>query len=214
MNKLMSKTFIWMAVGLLVTFLTGFIVSNSEVMYENIYQGAWYIVFAIVELALVVFLSLRVMKMKPTTAKCSFLLYSVVSGLTFSSIFIYYDLSNIVFIFLITAVFFAILALIGMTTKLDLTKLGTYAIVGLLVTIVVAIINVFMNNTMLDLIISVICIVLFVGITMYDVQKLKRLEDSGLPEDNLAIYGALDLYLDFINIFLHLLSIFGNGDNN
>lgn len=213
MNKLMGKTFLWMCIGLLITFATGFFVSTNEVMYTNIYQGVWYIIFAIVEIALVIFLSLRVMKMKPTTAKCSFMLYSVVSGLTFSSIFIYYDLSNILFIFLITAVFFAILALIGYCTKLDLTKMGTYALIGLLVTIVVAIINIFMNNTMLGLIVSVACILLFVGITMYDVQKIKNLEDSGLPEENLAIYGALDLYLDFINIFLHILSIFGDGDN-
>ena len=212
-NKLMSKVFGWMTLGLLITFLTGFIVSHNEVMLVNIYDGAWYIIFAIIELALVIFLSARVMKLKPTTAKCCFLLYSVVSGLTFASIFICYNLSSIMFIFLITAVFFAILALIGYTTKIDLTKVGNYFLFALLAVIIVTIVNIFVGNTTLDLIISIVCVALFVGITMYDVQKLKRLDEMGLPTDNLAIFGALDLYLDFINIFLHLLSIFGRSDN-
>ncbi len=212
-NKLMSKVFGWMTLGLLITFLTGFIVSHNEVMLVNIYDGAWYIIFAIIELALVIFLSARVMKLKPTTAKCCFLLYSVVSGLTFASIFICYNLSSIMFIFLITAVFFAILALIGYTTKIDLTKVGNYFLFALLAVIIVTIVNIFVGNTTLDLIISIVCVALFVGITMYDVQKLKRLDEMGLPTDNLAIFGALDLYLDFINIFLHLLSLFGRSDN-
>ena len=212
-NKLMSKVFGWMTLGLLITFLTGFIVSHNEVMLVNIYNGAWYIIFAIIELALVIFLSARVMKLKPATAKCCFLLYSVVSGLTFASIFICYNLSSIMFIFLITAVFFAILAFIGYTTKIDLTKVGNYFLIALLAVIIVTLVNIFMGNTTLDLIISIACVALFVGITMYDVQKLKRLDEMGLPTDNLAIFGALDLYLDFINIFLHLLSIFGRSDN-
>lgn len=209
MNKLISKTYLWMSIGLLVTFLTGIFVANNNVMYTNIYSGTWYIVFAIVEIILVIFLSARVMRMKASTARCCFLLYSVVSGLTFSSIFIYYKISSIMFIFLITAFLFALLSFMGFATKLDLTKLGTYFLFGLLAVIVVSIINIILNNSMLDLIISIVIILLFIGITMYDVQKIKRLQDSGLSEDNLAIYGALDLYLDFINIFIHLLSIFG-----
>lgn len=213
MNKLMSKTFLWMCIGLLVTFATGLLVTNNEVMFENIYSGSWYLILAIVEIVLVIFLSAKVMKMKPTTAKCVFLLYSVVSGLTFSSIFIYYNLTSILFIFLVTAVVFALLALIGYTTKVDLTKLGTYFIIGLFAIIIVSIINIFTGNTMVDLIVSIVCVVLFLGVTMYDVQKIKMLSSSGLPEENLAIYGALDLYLDFINLFIHLLSIFGKSDD-
>ncbi len=212
-NKLMGKTFLWMCIGLLVTFATGLFVTYNETMRTNIETSALYIIFAVIELVLVFFLSLRVMKMKPTTAKCTFLLYSVVSGLTFSSIFVYYELSSILFIFLITAALFALLAFIGYTTKIDLTKLGTYFLVGLFGVIIVSLINIFVGNTMVDLVVSVICIALFLGVTMYDVQKLKRLSDSGLPEENLAIYGALDLYLDFINIFIRLLSIFGKSDN-
>lgn len=212
MNKLMGKVFTWMTIGLLLTFGVGYFVSTNEVMYENVYNTAWYIGFAIAELVLVIFLAARVMKMKPTTAKCMFILYSIISGLTFSSIFVYYELTSIIYVFLATAVVFGILALLGYTTKIDLTKMGTYFFIGLLGAILVTVINVFLGNPMVDLVVSVVCLILFIGITMYDVQKLKRLADSNLPQDNLAIYGALDLYLDFINIFLHLLELFGRDN--
>lgn len=211
-NKLISKSFLWMAIGLLVTFATGIVVSHSETMLENIFGGMYW-VFIVAELILVIVLSARVMKMKPTTAKICFLLYSFVSGLTFSSIFIVYNLESIILIFLIAAVIFLLMALIGFKTNVDLTSIGTYCLFGLLGAIIVAVVNIFLKSPMVDLIISIVCILLFIGITAYDVQKIRALQDSGLPEDNLAIYGALDLYLDFINIFLHLLQIFGNSDN-
>lgn len=151
--------------------------------------------------------------MKPTTAKVSFLLYSFVSGLTFASIFIYYAVSSIIYIFLAAAITFAIMALIGYTTKLDLTKIGSYLLFALIAAIIVSLVNIFLNNSMIYLIVSIVCVLIFIGITAYDVQKIKNLENSGLPVENLAIYGALDLYLDFINLFIHLLSIFGRSDN-
>ncbi len=212
-DNLISKTFLWMCFGLLVTFATGYFVSTSEVMLNNIYNGPGYIIFVIVELVLVFVLSSRVMKMKPTTAKVSFLLYSFVSGLTFASIFIYYAVSSIIYIFLAAAITFAIMALIGYTTKLDLTKMGSYLLFALIAAIIVSLVNIFLNNSMIYLIVSIVCVLIFIGITAYDVQKIKNLENSGLPVENLAIYGALDLYLDFINLFIHLLSIFGRSDN-
>ena len=212
-DNLISKTFLWMCFGLLVTFATGYFVSTSDVMLNNIYNGPGYIIFVIVELVLVFVLSARVMKMKPTTAKVSFLLYSFVSGLTFASIFIYYAVSSIIYIFLAAAITFAIMALIGYTTKLDLTKIGSYLLFALIAAIIVSLVNMFLNNSMIYLIVSIVCVLIFIGITAYDVQKIKNLENSGLPVENLAIYGALDLYLDFINLFIHLLSIFGRRDN-
>lgn len=212
-DNLISKTFLWMCFGLLVTFATGYFVSTSDVMLNNIYNGPGYIIFVIVELVLVFVLSARVMKMKPTTAKVSFLLYSFVSGLTFASIFIYYAVSSIIYIFLAAAITFAIMALIGYTTKLDLTKIGSYLLFALIAAIIVSLVNIFLNNSMIYLIVSIVCVLIFIGITAYDVQKIKNLENSGLPVENLAIYGALDLYLDFINLFIHLLSIFGRSDN-
>jgi len=211
-EKVLSKSFMWMFIGLLITFVTGLITSNSSVMLENIYGGGYWI-FVVAELILVIILSARVMKMKPVTARICFFLYSFVSGLTFSSIFIVYSLNSIMLLFLVAALIFGLMAVVGYTTNIDLTSIGTYFLFGLLGVVIVSLVNIFMQNSMLELVISAICIVLFIGITAYDVQKIKALEESGLPEENVAIYGALELYLDFINIFLHLLQLFGNSDN-
>ena len=99
MNKLMSKTFIWMFIGLIVTFLTGFVVSNNEVMFANIFSGSMYIIFCIIEILLVIFLSVRVRKMSKNMARICFILYSFISGLTFSSIFVVYELTSILYVF-------------------------------------------------------------------------------------------------------------------
>lgn len=212
-NSLFCKTFLWMAIGLAVTFATGFVVSCNPRMLENIYAGWGYWIFIIVELVLVIFLSAKVMDMKPTTAKISFLLYSFVSGVTFSSIFVYYAMSSIMYIFLISAGIFAFMSFLGYKTKFDLSKISTYLFIGLFAAIITMLVNIFIGSDTVAMIISIVCVLLFIGITAYDVQKIKQLENVGLPEENLAIYGALDLYLDFINIFLHILSLFGNSDN-
>lgn len=212
-NSLFCKTFLWMAIGLAVTFATGFIVACNPRMLVNIFNSWGYWLFVVIELVLVIFLSARVMKMEPTTAKVSFILYSFVSGLTFSSIFVYYSISSIMFIFLISAGIFALMAFVGYKTKMDLSKIGTYLYMALFAVIITMLINFFIGSSTVVMVVSVICVLLFIGITAYDVQKIKSLENMGLPEDNLAIYGALDLYLDFINIFLHILQLFGSGDN-
>ncbi len=208
-NKIMSKVFGWMFIGLIVSFITGFVIAQNPTMIENIFGGAWWILL-IAELAIVIFLSARIAKMSPTTAKVSFLLYSFVSGLTFSSIFIVYEMSSIIFVFLITGLIFGIFSFIGYTTNIDLMKLRTYLFMGLLAIIICSIVNIFIGSSTFDMILSIIAVVIFVGYTAYDVQKVKRLyEENSLPEDNLAIYGALELYLDFINLFIRLLDILG-----
>ena len=135
-NQTLSKTFGWMFIGLLVTFLTGYVVSLNENMLYNIMSTWGMILCIVVELGLVIFLSARITKMQPTTAKISFLLYSFVSGLTFSSIFMVYSLNSIMYVFLITAVVFAIFAAIGAFTKIDLTKIGSYLLMALLAIII------------------------------------------------------------------------------
>ncbi len=209
MNQLLSKSFLWMFVGLLVTFLTGLGVSFNTNMVNAIYNGSLYIIFAIIELALVIFLSVRVYKMKATTAKVLFLLYSFVSGLTFSSIFIYFEITSIMFVFLVAAIVFGAFGLIGYFTDIDLSKLSTFLLMGLFGIIIATILNLFLGNSTFDLIITIISIVIFLAYTAYDVQKLKYM--SGSSDDAVAIYGALQLYLDFINIFLDLLSIIGDS---
>ncbi len=208
----MSKSFIWMFIGLLVTFLTGFAVSHNETMIINIFRNSTYWVLCVVELILVIFLSAKVRTMGKNTARIFFILYSFVSGLTFSSIFIAYKLTSILFVFLLAAVIFLIFGLIGYYTKLDLTKWGTYLMMALIAVIICFIVNIFTANETFDFVLSVICILIFIGFTAYDVQKIKALaEEEDIPEDNLSIISALNLYLDYINIFLHLLSIIGNS---
>ncbi len=210
-NKLLSKSFLWMCIGLLVTFVTGFGISMNERMLENIFGGSGFWILVILEFVLVIVLSARVMKMNPTTAKICFILYSFVSGLTFSSILVVYELTSIMMIFLISAIIFGIMAFIGYTTKVDLSRVGFYLLMALFGVILVSIINIFLGNGTLEIIICIICLLLFIGITAYDVQKIRALESTGLPEDNLAIYGALELYLDFINIFLQILELFAKN---
>lgn len=211
-NKLMSKTFLWMFVGLFITFLTGFMVSFNETMIINIFTGPTYLILCIVELILVIFLSSKVRSMSKNVARIMFILYSFVSGLTFSSIFIAYSISSIIYVFLIASVIFLVFGLIGYYTKLDLTKIGTYLMMALLAIIICVIVNLFINNNTFDLVISIISMLIFIGFTAYDVQKIKNLSlDGGIPEDNLSIIGALNLYLDYINIFLDLLRIIGNS---
>jgi len=213
-NAILSKVFSWMFIGLIVTFLTGYVVSINPTMLINVLSSGGLWIAIIAELVLVIILSARIHKMQPTTAKICFILYAFVSGLTFSSIFVVYDLSSIMYVFLITAAIFGVFALIGAKTSVDLSRFGTYLMMALLAVIICLIINLFTNSSTLDLVLSIITILIFIGFTAYDVQKILRLnEDAALPEENLAIYGALELYLDFINIFLELLKYFGNNND-
>ena len=211
-NKLIPKVFLWMTLGLLVTFATGYVVALNEKMLLNIFTTGFYWVFIIAEFILVIVLSARVMKMKAVTAKICFLLYSFVSGLTFSSIFIAYDIMSIFYVFIIAAVVFAIFGAVGYFTSIDLTNLGSILLMGLIALIVCLIFNIFIGSEQFNLVLTIISLAIFVGFTAYDIQKIKRLgESSDLPEENLAIYGALELYLDYINIFLDILRLVGNS---
>ncbi len=204
----MSQVYAWMFVGLLVTFMTGYVVSSVPAIYEVILNSMWYLVFLILELVLVFFLSARITKMSGTTAKMSFILYSLVSGVTFSSIFLYYDMSHILYVFLTTSIIFGLFAVIGYVTETDLTKLGNFLLMALIGGLVCVIINIFVGSSSFDLLLSIVFVLVFIGFTAYDVQRIKKFATSNqIQSDNLAIYGALELYLDFINIFLELLNI-------
>lgn len=211
MNKLLSKSFLWMFVGLAVTFATGFIISESPTMLDAVFNSSLYWVFIIAEFALVIFFSARVRKMSPTTAKICFLLYSFVSGLTFSSIFVLFELSSVMYVFGVAALVFGLFGTIGYKTNTDLSKIGTILLMGLFAVIICAIVNVFLGNETFDLIVSIITLVIFFGYTAYDIQKIKELSEQNIDNDVVAINGAFELYLDFINIFIHLLSIIGDA---
>lgn len=213
MNNTLSKVFGWMFAGLLVTFLTGYYISLNEYALAKIFSGIGYILMIAIELGLVIFLSARIRKMKPTTARICFLLYSFITGITFGGIFIIYELTSIVYAFLITAIVFGLCALLGKFSKIDFTKFGTYLYIGLFAVIICSVVNIFLKAPIINTILSGAIIIIFMGLTAYDIQKIKKMEGT-IPEENLPIYGALELYLDFINLFVEILKIVGKAKDN
>ena len=209
-NKIFSKIFFWMFIGLAITFGIGYYVSINENMLYNVFSK-YYILLIIAELVVVIWLSARIRKMKPSTAKLLFCAYSFLTGLTFSSIFVVYKMTSIVMVFGISALVFLIFALIGYYTKLDLTKIGTYLFMILIGVIISSLINLFIGSETFDLTLTIICLIVFIVYVAYDIHIIKRNLYAIPEEDNLAIYGALQLYLDFINIFLRLLQLFGKS---
>lgn len=209
-NKLFSKVFMWMFLGLLTTFFVANYVSNNDAMINNIFTTNLYWYLFIIELIVVGFLSSRIYKMDKKVAATLYLLYSFLNGLTISIFFILFSINSIMFIFLLTSFIFGMFALVGYFTKIDISKYSTLLFMGLIGIIISSIINMFIGNTTFELFISWITIILFVGITAYDIQKIKRLSDTDIDKDNLAIISAFMLYLDFINIFINLLRLFGN----
>lgn len=208
-NKIFSKVFMWMFIGLAITFGVGYYVSLNENMLYNVFSK-YYIFFIIAELIVVIVLSARIRKLQPLTAKILFCAYSFLTGLTFSSVFVVYNLTSIVYVFGITSLIFLVFALIGYFTKIDLSKLGTYLFMILVGVIICSIINIFVGSETFDLGISIVCLIVFIAYIAYDIQVIKKNMYLIPNEENLAIYGALQLYLDFINIFLRLLQFFGN----
>ena len=209
-KKVLPNVFLWLFIGLLITFGTGFMVSTNANMVKNLFGGYLYVILAIVEIGLAVFLSMRINKMKPTTATCIYLLYTFLSGLTFSMIFLTYKIESIIFVFLIAAILFGIFALIGKFTKIDLSKIGIYLLMAFLGILILNIINIFLMNRTLNIITCSIGILVFLGYTAYDIQMIKRM-DVGFGTRNVAIYGALSLYIDFVNLFIDLLNLFGDS---
>ena len=157
-NKLFSKVFMWMFIGLAITFGIGYYVSVNPNMLFNVF-GSYYWLLIIAELVVVIWLSARIRKMKPMTAKLLFCAYSFLTGLTFSSIFVIYEISSIIYVFGITAILFLIFALIGYFTKIDLTKIGVYLFMALLGVIICSIINIFVGSETFNLGITIVCLI-------------------------------------------------------
>lgn len=210
MDKIISKVFMWLFAGLAVTFGVAYTVSTNDNMVYNLFSDGKYWIVFIVEIFVVIFLSARIRKMSTMTATVLYFLYSILTGLTLSAIFILYDLSSIIWIFAITALLLLVFAFVGYFTKLDLTKLGVFLTMALLAALLVYLVNIFLGSSSLDTVLSVVFIVIFIGYIGYDIQIIKRNMYMIENEDNLAVYGAFQLYLDFINIFLELLRLFGN----
>lgn len=209
-NKIFPQIFMWMFIGLAITFGTGYYVSLHSNMLYNIFTKL-YIFLAIAEIGVVIFLGARIRKLQPTTAKILFCVYAFLTGLTFSSIFVVYNMMSIMYVFGITSLIFLLFAALGYYAKVDLTKIGIYLFMILLGIIICSIINIFVGSAKFDFALTVLCLIVFIIYIAYDIQVIKRNMYYIDNEENLAIYGALQLYLDFINIFIRLLQIFGKN---
>ena len=207
-NKLFTKVYGWMFVGLLISFITGYFVSTKPNMVYNIANAYW--VLALVEIVVCIWLSAGIWKMQKLTAQILYCLYSFLTGLTFSFIFVAFKLDSIIMVFGLTSLAFGLMAVVGHVTKIDLTKLGSILLMGLLAIILASIINIFVGSQTFDLGITIIGLIIFILYVAYDVQKIKRIAGT-LEEDKAAILCAFELYLDFINIFIKLLRIFGKS---
>lgn len=209
-----QRVYAWMVGGLLVTGVTAFAVSTSETLMAAIFGTplAWLIMLA--PLGMVFFLSMRIDRMQPSTAAGTFLAYSLVNGLSFSMIFLAYELGSIFQVFVIAAGMYAAAAAYGYLTKRDLTGMGSFLFMGLVGLIIASIVNVFLGSGPLDFAISMIGVLIFTGLTAYEMNKIKEqavvmYAGEGLAQKR-AIIGALSLYLNFVNLFLYLLRLFGD----
>ncbi|MFO7930584.1 MAG: Bax inhibitor-1/YccA family protein [Thermodesulfobacteriota bacterium] len=215
-NSFIRSVYNWMAVGLALTGGVAYFAAHNSTLNQLIY-GAPMVFFGLIiaELAMVFYLSARIQKIQASTATGLFLLYAGINGLTLSFIFLVYTKTSIASVFFICAATFVACSIYGMTTKRDLTSWGNFLFMGLIGIIIASVVNLFIQSTAMMTIISYVGVLVFVGLTAYDTQKLKNMaltQPEGLEAGVIrkgAIMGALTLYLDFINLLIMLLYIFG-----
>lgn len=215
---LMRKVYLWMTMALMITGITAAGVANSPNILALIYSSQVVMCGIIIaEFGLVMYISARLEKLSLSTATTLFALYSILNGVMLSSIFLLYSTAIISKVFFITAGTFGVTALYGYATKKDLSSLGNILFMALIGLVIATVVNVFMKSAMFDLILSYIGVIIFVGLTAWDSQKIKHMmmvqQDADESAQKLALIGALSLYLDFINLFLYLLRIFGRSDD-
>lgn len=212
---LMRKVYMWMTMALAITGITAYYVAHSETLLTAIFTNqAVFWVLVIAELGLVIGLSAAINKLSLTTATLMFVLYSLINGTTMSFIFLAYTASSVTNVFLITAGTFAAMAAFGYFTKVDLTSMGKILMMALIGIIIATIVNIFTKSEGLTVILNYVGVLVFVGLTAYDSQKIKQMlqmaPDASEGSQKIALLGALSLYLDFINLFLYLLRLFGS----
>lgn len=217
-RSLLRNVYLYMMLAMTVTAGVSWFTLSSGLIKSL--SSPWILFGAfIVQLLLVGTLSFALTKLSVPAAFALFFGYAALTGFTLSSIFIYYDVADLTMAFVSAAALFLTMSLVGMFTKADLTKLGTYLFIGLIGIIIAMIINIFLRSSMMDLVISIIGVIIFTGLTAHDTQKLVKMSrdpriqgSEGSLLTKLSIMGALALYLDFLNLFLFLLRIFGRNN--
>lgn len=214
-NTFMCDVYTWMTAGLAATGVVAWYlgVKNPEFIVQH---ASWFTPLIVIELLLVLAIGWMIDKISPAVAGIMFAVYAVLNGMTLSWIFLAYELGSVGTIFLVTAGTFGGMSLFGYITKRDLTGIGSLCMMGLWGLVISAVVNIFWKNDMLQFMTSCVGVVVFVGLTAYDTQKIKMIalasadgEITGANARKLAVLGALTLYLDFINLFLYLLRLFG-----
>lgn len=211
-RSFIRSVYAWMFGGLLITAAAALWVASSVSMQQLIFGTPlrWVLLFA--ELGLVFWLSLRITRMSAASAASMFFVFALLNGLTLSAILLVYSTTAVVQAFVSAAGMFGAMSVYGMVTKRDLTSWGSFFFMGLIGILICSLVNIFLKSSALGFGISVIGVFVFLGLTAYDTQKLKAYATAPQLRENLAVYGALALYLDFINLFLMLLRLFGGGN--
>lgn len=204
-NKYIAKVFSWMGIALLISAISALYVGTNPTIFYRVNP----FVILILEVGLVMILVGMIDKISPVTATALFIVYSAINGVSLSGIFMVYSQGTITSAFITAAAMFGVFAVVGYTTRMDLSKYSNIAFMALIGLMIAGLINIFVRSTFLNLAVSAVGVVLFAGLTAYDMQRLKEHQRIFGQNHNVAIYGALQLYLDFINIFLYLLRIFG-----
>lgn len=216
MPGLMKDVYAWMAIALLITGATAYLTANTPILLGLVLGtkfAMWGLLIA--TFALVWHLSSALPRMSLKTATAMFIIYSVLNGLTMAAVFVVYTMTSIASVFLVTAGTFGVMSIYGYVTKTDLSRIGNICLMALFGVIIATVVNFFFENSFLELALSYVGILIFVGLTAYDTQKIKEIamtHDMGATDEGqkMAIMGALALYLDFINLFLYMLRIFGD----
>ncbi len=206
-NALYSKVFLWLGIGLLISFFTGYYVSFH---LDNAIFAGFAMISIIFELIIAFVMGICLHKLSSTACTVLYLIYCLLSGFNFSVIFITYKVQSIMFVFLITSVIFLLFAFIGKVSKVDFRKMGIYLLFMLLGIVIVSIINIFLQSSSLAFGLSVFGVMLFMGFILYDMKMLDTLEEV-FGTDKAAVYGAFQLYIDFINLFLDILRLLGKS---
>ena len=212
LRRYMQHVYNYMAGGLALTGVVAYLAASGG-LYQSIVGTPLYWIVLLAPLGLVMFLSFRIEKMSLGTAQLSFWVYAGLVGLSLAGIFLVYTGASIARVFFITAATFGSMSLYGYTTKRDLTQVGSFLFMGLIGIVIASLVNMFIGSTALQLTISVIGVIVFVGLTAWDTQRIRAMyveADGAVAVGKKAIMGALALYLDFLNLFLMLMQLFGD----
>ncbi len=216
LRAFMLRVYNYMAAALVFTGIISYGVSNSPEMLQAIYGTPLMYVVFFAPVGISVFLGVRLQQMSVTTAQTLFWAFASLIGLSLSSIFVIYTSESIIRVFFISASMFAAASLYGYTTKKDLSPIGSFLFMGVVGIVIASVVNMFMQSSQLSWMISMVAVGVFAGLTAYDNQRLKKMYSDAWQRDQtekVAIIGALNLYMDFINLFVHLLRLLGDRKN-